>query len=223
MEESNKKIFKWVVGGLVSLVLVLMLSPFTIVSAGERVVILHLGKVDRILSEGIHWVTPLIESTEKFNVTTLKEEVTSSAASKDLQAVSAKIAVNYNLKADRVGDLWIEFKGSERQTIIDPSIQEAVKAATAKYTAEELIVKRESVRAEIQEHLIERLAPKNIIVTQVSIIDFDFSAQFNEAIESKVRAEQQALKAKNDLSRIEFEAQQKIATAEAEAKSIRLQ
>jgi regulator of protease activity HflC (stomatin/prohibitin superfamily) len=104
-----------------------------------------------------------------------------------------------------------------------PAVQEAVKATTARFTAEELITHREEVKKIIQEIVDKYVAKVNIKVEELYITDFDFSRQFAEAIESKQIAEQTALKAKRDLDRIKIEAEQKIATARAEAESLRMQ
>ena|SRR3990167_2758384 len=225
METTNNN-FMWVVysvGAFLALFLLIALTPFTIVNAGERAVVLKFGAVDRVLNEGIHWVTPFVEDIEKLDVRTQKEQVTASAASKDLQNVSAEVALNFNLVPEKVGELWKNIGEDYKVRIIDPAIQEAVKAATAKYTAEELVTKRELVRDEMKSALTVRLTNEFISVTEVSIVDFNFSAQFNTAIEAKVTAEQNALAAKNKLEQIKFEAEQRIATAKAEAESIRLQ
>jgi regulator of protease activity HflC (stomatin/prohibitin superfamily) len=222
MESSNKLVY-WLVGGFVGLIVVLWLMPFTVVDAGERVVVTRWGKVVRTLDPGVHWVTPIAESTETFDVRTQKEEVTASAASKDLQSVTAVIALNYNLDPENVGDIYQSLRKEYKTRVIDPAIQEAVKASTAKFTAEELITKREVVKEEMLGLLRVRLASEHIVASGVSIVDFDFSPDFNKAIELKVKAQQMALQAENDLKRIQFEAQQTIATANATAQSIRLQ
>ena len=223
MESSPAKLIGRGVGIFIVFLLTLMLSPFTIVSTGEKAVILHWGQIDRVLDPGIHWVTPIAESVEKMNVTTVKSEVEAGASSKDLQSVSAKIAVNYNIQADKVDTLWATFKGNQDEVIVAPSVQEAVKSATAKYTAEELVTKREQVRQDMLAILKEKLAPNYITVTGVSIVNFDFSAGFNASVEAKVKAEQDALAAKNKLEQVKYEAEQTIATAKATAESIRLQ
>lgn len=221
--ENEYSWVKWLIGGSVALIVLLAILPFTIVDAGERAVVLRLGAVDRVLSEGMHWVTPFTESVKTIEVTTQKEQVKSTAASKDLQNVTTEVAVNYNLQPDKVGELWKTFKGEHKDVLIDPSIQEAIKAATANYTAEELVTKREVVREEIEKLLIARLEPSFIHVTGVSIVEFDFSKSFNEAIEAKVTAEQNALAAKNKLEQVKFEAEQRISQAKGEAEAIRIQ
>jgi regulator of protease activity HflC (stomatin/prohibitin superfamily) len=109
------------------------------------------------------------------------------------------------------------------ERIIDPAVKESFKAAAARYTAEELISKREALKTEVRNYLRDRLKVFGIIVVELSITDFEFSQEFNKAIESKQTAEQNALRAKRDLDRIRVEAEQKIASARAEAESLRLQ
>jgi regulator of protease activity HflC (stomatin/prohibitin superfamily) len=217
------KTIGWGIGAIALVFFILFISPFTIVSVGERAIVLHLGNIDRVLSEGVHWVTPFTESVVTVDITTQKDEVEAQAASKDLQNVTARIAVNYQVDPSRVAEIYSQYLGDEQSRLIAPSIQEAVKAATAKYTAEELITKREIVRSDIVASLKEKLTPANILVSNVNIINFNFSEQFNQAIESKVRAEQDALAQKNLLEKVKYEAEQRVATARAEAESIKLQ
>lgn len=224
MENKSKvKLIIFGVGVLVSLFVLAMINPFVSVGAGERGVVLKFGKVDRIFEEGLNFRTPFIENVKIIDVKTQKEEVTASAASKDLQTVSAVIALNYHVQADKVGELWTSIGKDYKERIIDPSIQEAVKASTAKFTAEELVTKREQIKEEMRVELVARLEKMFINVDGVNIVNFDFSPQFNAAIESKVTAEQNALAAKNKLEQVKFEAEQRVTQAKAEAEAIRIQ
>lgn len=201
-----------------------LMGCFTIISPGERGVVIQLGSVqDKIMSEGFNLKVPWVQQVQKLDVKTQKEEVGVSAASKDLQTVTTKIALNYHLSTDKVNKLW-QLVGSEYKTrIIDPAIQEAVKASTAKFTAEELITKRPEVKEATKVVLAERLAREFIFVDELSIVDFDFSQSFNDAIEAKVTAEQNALAAKNKLEQVKFEAEQRMSQAKGEAEAIRIQ
>ena len=225
MDESNKT--KLVISGIVlvvALVVLAIVNPFVVISAGFKGVVLHWGAAqDKSLDAGIHWVTPISESVVKMDIRIQKEEVEASAASKDLQVVTSKVAMNFHLDSDKVNQLYKNIGKDYKERVIDPSIQEAVKSATAKYTAEELVTKRELVKEDIKTSLKSRLATDYIIVDELNIINFDFSPSFNAAIEAKVTAEQNALASKNKLEQVKYEAEQRIATAEAEAKSIRLQ
>ena len=140
-----------------------------------------------------------------------------------MQTVQSRIALNYHIAPDLASQVYQQVGTLFKERLIDPSVQEAVKAATAQFTAEELITRRGEVSTLIKEMLAERLVPRNIVVDEFNIVDFNFSEVFNMAIEAKQTAEQQALKAQRDLERIKIEAEQKITEAQAEAESQRLQ
>ncbi len=215
---------KWLIAIMVVLIGVPLLSPLTIVQAGHRGVVTQFGAVSgRVLDEGLHWVTPIVDSVTKINVQVTKEETDSSAASKDLQSVSARVAVNYHLDATKVHLLYQEVGTDFGPKIVSPATQEAVKAVTAQFTAEELITRREDVKTKMKDALRDALARRYIVLDDVLITNFDFSPEFNRAIEAKQTAQQEALRAKNELERIKTEAESRVAQAQAEAQAIRLQ
>lgn len=226
-EARRKRTIKTVVYSVIGLILfVLIVSnwPFVQVSEGERGIILKFGQAqEQVLGTGLKIVNPFSTDIEKMDVRVQKEEVTASAASKDLQTVSSKVAVTYHLDETKVLQVYKAVRQDYSNRYIAPNIQEAVKAATAKYTAEELITKREAVRDEIKTNFVDKLAGTGLIVDGISIVDFDFSGQFNAAIEAKVTAEQKAKEAENKLKQVEAEAKQSVAKAQAEAEAIRLQ
>lgn len=199
-------------------------GSFGTVGAGERGILLRFSAVTgKIYDEGLYFKFPMIESVVIIDTRIQKEQTEATAASKDLQTVNTATALNYHLDPSKVNEIFQQVGTGFRERLIDPAIQEAVKAATAKFTAEELITKREMVRSEMFKYLKEKLAIHGIIVDDVNIVNFDFSASFNKAIEEKVTAEQEALAAKNMLERIKFEAQQKIAEAEGKAKAMEIE
>jgi regulator of protease activity HflC (stomatin/prohibitin superfamily) len=149
------------------------------------------------------------------NVQVQKAESTESTATLDLQEISTTVAVNYRLDPLAVNEIYRELRQDYASRVIKPNIEESLKAATALYRAEELITKRAAVKDTFDEILAERLSVFKINVIAVSLTDFQFSAAFSDAIEAKVTAEQEALKAKNELERIRYEAQQQIIQAEA--------
>jgi regulator of protease activity HflC (stomatin/prohibitin superfamily) len=209
---------------LVIIILILLFGTFGTVGAGERGVLLQFGAVkDRVFGEGLYIKIPFAHSVTKMDVKIQKDEVPATASSKDLQVVTSRIALNYHLDPDSVNKVWQEVGRNYNVRIIAPAIQEAVKATTAKFTAEELITKREEVKEEIKANLAERLLERFIIVDEFNIIDFDFSKAFNEAIEQKVTAEQLKLKAERDLERIIIEKEQQITQAEAKAQAIQIE
>lgn len=202
---------------------ILLVSSCGTVDAGERGVRTRLGSVRGVIENGFYMKLPFIEHVKKINVQIQKEQAEAQAASSDLQTVNATVALNYNVIPENAADLYLRIGTDYKTRIIDPAIQEAVKAATAKHTAEELITKRELVRDEMKEALTVRLATDFIKVSEVSIVNFDFSPSFNQAIEAKVTAEQNALASKNKLEQVKYEAEQQVVTAQATAESQRIQ
>ncbi len=204
-------------------IVILLFSIFGTIGAGERGVKTRFGAVVGTVDQGLYAKLPFIEHVTKMDVQTQKEQTEATAASKDLQTVQASVAVNYNLDSGKVQDLFTRIGSEYKAKVIDPAIQEVVKAATANYTAEELITKRPEVTDKIQQALSDRLAENDIYVSSVSIINFDFSASFNQAIEAKVTAEQNALAAKNKLDQVTYEGQQTVVSAKAQAEAIQIQ
>ncbi len=219
---SAKTIIRLVVAFIV-VVLVVLLDPFVQVSAGERAVVTHFGNVSGELGPGLHGLMPLVTNAHIINVQTQKEQTKASAASSDLQSVSADIAVNYNVDPNKVTDLYTRIGDDYQSKIIDPAVQEVVKSVTANYTAEELITKRAQVTTDMEVALSAKLQTNDIVVSTVNIVDFNFSETFNAAIEAKVTAQQNALAAKNKLDQVTYEGQQTIVSAKAQAEAIQIQ
>ncbi len=207
-----------------ALVLFLFLKPWVQVGAGERGIVLNFGAVqENVLGEGLHLRVPVMQEIVRVDVKVQKAETNAAAASADLQDVSSTVAINYHIIPDKANIVYQSIGIHFKERIIDPAVQEVVKAVTAKYTAEELITKRPAVSDPMKLSLTERLMEHNIAVDAFSIVGFSFSKIFMEAIESKQTAEQLALKAKRDLDRIKIEAEQTVTAAKAEAESLRLQ
>jgi prohibitin 2 len=215
--------------GLVAVVVILLflfliMNPFVKIDAGERGVLLNFGAVSPdVLGEGLHLVIPVMQKVARMDVKIQKSETRSEAASKDLQDITSVIALNYHVIPDKANWVYQNVGTAFKERIIDPNVQEAVKAVTARYTAVQLIGEREKVSTAIKETLKEKLAVYELYVDGFSVIDFSFSKKFTNAIEAKQEAEQFALKAQRDLERIKIEAEQKITQAKAEAESLRLQ
>lgn len=206
------------------LIFFLILKPWSQIGAGERGVVLNFGAVkETVLNEGLHFRIPVKQEIIILDVKVQKAASVAPAASKDLQDVSSEVVLNYHIIPDKSNKLYQSLGIHFKERIIDPAIQEVVKAVTAEYTAEELITKRPSVSESMRTNLQKRLLNHYIAVDAFSIVSFSFSPVFTEAIEAKQTAEQHALKAARDLDRIKIEAEQKITAARAEAESLRLQ
>ena len=187
-----------------------------IVDSGHRGVLLHWNVVDLTnppLDEGLHFVVPFQDDVVNIEVRTLKYASEARSASKDLQTVETTVTVNYHPDKETIHRLYKNLGLDYENRVIQPAIEETVKQVTANYNAEELITKRPLVKEDIEFSIRERLNQFDVVTEVISITDFEFSSLFSRAIESKVEAEQNALKAENDLRRIEVEARQREANA----------
>lgn len=209
---------------VVALLLLLAINPFATIPAGYRGVLTTFGKPsDEVYSEGLHLIWPVAQKMNKVQVAIQKGEGEGDAASKDLQTVHTRIAINFHVRPDAAVSVFRDLGNDPGERIIVPSVQEAVKAVTARFTAEELISRRAQVRDEIVLALRERMARHGLMVDEFSIVNFNFSKTFNDAIEAKTTADQLKMKAERDLQRIEVEAKQKVSRARAEAEALALQ
>ena len=222
-KKGSFKGVKWAIAGVAALFIAA--NSFTIVPAGNTGVVLTLGEVSGTpLSEGFHLKAPFVQTVEKMSNKIQVFEAKATAVSRDLQTVNSDIVVNYRLISDKSPDMYKNV-GVEYSTIlVSPVVQECMKSATAKYNAEQLITERESVSTEVKTALDEKLNSYGIYIEKFNIVNFDFTEEFNNAIEAKQVAEQNLLKTKTEQEQAKVvaktEAEKKVIAANAEAEAI---
>lgn len=221
--KRNFKGFKWVATALA--VIIIAGASLTIVPAGNTGVVLTMGKVSATsFQEGAHFKIPFVQTVENMSNKIQVYETPASAVSKDLQTVISTLAVNYRLVSDKSADMYKNV-GLDYQTIlITPVVQECFKSATANYTAEQLITERQTVADDVKTALESKLKDYGIYIEKFNIVNFDFSTEFNNAIEAKQVAEQNLLKTKTEQEQAiviaNAEAEKKVIAAKAEAEAI---
>lgn len=221
---SKRPIWFLALAVIIFLVIIALFNSVGTIQAGERGILLRFSAVtNKVLDEGLYFKIPFVERVVSMDTKIQKEQAEAVAASSDLQTVQSTVAVNFHIDPEKVGHIYQDVGVSYKERLIDPALQESVKAATAKFTAEELITKREFVRDEIRNLLTQKLAVRGILIDDFNIVNFEFSPSFNDAIELKVTAEQQALAAKNKLEQIKFEAEQQVAEAKGKAEAISIE
>ena len=211
----------WVLGG----VWLGGCSPH-VVEAGTVGVRVEWGAVQPgAMPEGLYWSTWFKTRIVNVDTRVQKKETRASASSRDLQVVTTIIALNYRLDPAQAATVYQSIGDLPEvdQNIIDPVMQEAVKTATARYNAEELITKRPEVKQAITDYVTEALKASHVQVLDLNIVNFEFAQQYQQEIEAKQVAEQKALAATNDLRRIEVEAKQQEAIALGAANSLLIQ
>ena len=207
------------------LLLILGLNSFASVPVGHTGILLTMGKVeDSALSEGVHFKIPFAQKIISMDNRIKKLELNTEAFSKDIQTVSATLAVNYRLQADKTFSIYKSAGLSYEDNLIVPATHEVLKSVCAQYTAEELISKRAESSDKMRDELDAKLSGMGISVNDFNIIDFDFSDEFISAVESKQVAEQLKKKAATEnetaIAQAEREKQVVIKQSEAQAQSL---
>ena len=225
-----KKITKFVVLGIVALLVVILAADsFATVPVGSTGILLTFGKVEdgKALSEGLHIKLPLVQRIVSMDNRVKKLELNTEAFSKDIQTVSATLAVNYRLQAEKSFAIYKTHGTQYEQNIIVPATHEVLKSVCAQYTAEELISKRAESSDMMRDELDAKLSGMGITVTDFNIIDFDFSDEFINAVDAKQVAEQVKKKAATEnetaIAQAEREKQVSIKQSEAEAERVRIE
>lgn len=198
---------------------------FVVINAGERGVLMQFGKVQpQILDEGIHPILPIAQIVQKLSVRVQKQEISAEASSKDLQEVFTDVALNWHIIPEHVNVIYQQIgdKLAIIDRIIDPAVEEVLKAVMAKYTAEEIITKRGNVKDEVDALLTTRLSGYNIAVDDISLVHVHFSQRFRDAVEAKQIAEQEAKRADFVALKAIKEAEAKVNLARGEGEAQRI-
>lgn len=234
MENENRGVAGLIIGFVALVIIVilgLMFAPFTIVQAGDIGVVTKFGKVqDETLESGFHFVSP-IASVHKINTQTQvikfdeEDKTPLGAASKDLQDVSISVTASYHLQPNNVKTIYSQYKGADNfeSGQMEPLVRQVVKSASAQYTAEELVTKRAEFSDKVYNTLKDEFEKREVVFENFQVTNLKFSDQFTQAIELKATAVQNAEASKNKLVQVQYEAQQQIESAKAQAETIRIQ
>lgn len=218
--EKKARSFNWkklvIIAAAVIFALIIILNCFVVVDAGHTGVVVTMGSVNEgVLQEGIHAKLPFIQNVVKIDNRIQKLEVNTEAFSKDLQSVDTVLAINYRVDTAKSYSIYKNIGADYESVLVTPAVNEVLKAITSQYTAEQSVTNRTLISDGLVKGLNEKLNDLGLYVTDVNIIDFDFSDAFITAIEEKQIAQQQLLKA-------ETEKQTAITNAQAAAEAAKI-
>jgi regulator of protease activity HflC (stomatin/prohibitin superfamily) len=183
----------------------------------------RLGSIVDSYSEGLNFKIPMLESVTRFSIQIQRADIKTQAFSKDLQTMNAHLVVNHRIQKETVVSVFRNLGPSYVSNIVDPAVQEVFKAIAARYSAEKIISERNQLVSEINLAVKERLSKNEIIVTDISVTDLDFTDQFLKAVEDKQVAEQQAQMSEKLVEKAKKDAEQAIAKSRGEAEALRMQ
>ena len=198
-------------------------SAFFIVPPGEVAIKTRLGAIVDSYGEGLHFKLPFLENVTKFSIQIQRANIKTQAFSKDLQTMNAHLVVNHRIEQGTAISIYRNLGPNYVENIVDPAVQEVFKAIAARYSAERVISERNELVMEINKEVKERLTTKQIVVTDISVVDLDFTEQFLKAVEDKQVADQQAQMAGKLVEKAKRDAEQQIAKSRGEAEALRMQ
>jgi regulator of protease activity HflC (stomatin/prohibitin superfamily) len=224
MKTNNTRhlVGRWV---LILVLGTILLTPFVVVNAGERGVVMQFGKVqEKILGEGIHVIIPIVNTVKNLSVRVQNQEISAEASSKDLQDVFTDVALNWHIIPEQANAIFQQIGDGNQivEKIINPAVEEVLKAVMAGYTAEEIITNREEVKAGVDDLLTTRLANYHVAVDDISLVHVHFSERFRDAVEAKQIAEQEAKRAEFVALKAIKQAETMVNLAKGEAEAQRL-
>lgn len=214
-----------VLGAITAALLFIGLNSFVIINPGEAGVLSILGKSqDGALLEGLHFKPPLIAKVDVYDVTVQKFEVPAQSATKDLQDLTARFAINFRVDPTKVVEIRRQ-QGTLQNLVakvIAPQTQESFKIAAARRTAEQAITERAELKRDFDDALDERLRKYAVSIVDTSVVDLNFSPEFTRAVEEKQIAEQRAQRAVYVAQEAEQTAEAEINRARGKAEAQRL-
>lgn len=214
--QGNIKLIVGAVLAVVVLIALFILWPFATVPAGYVGVMTSFGAASPVTYDpGIHFRMPISQSMHNVYIGVYKAESDVAGSSKDLQQADMKVSVNFNILPTAAVGVYANLGGDPWTQVMDPAVHDVVKAVIARYDATDLIQKRDQVGQEIRESLLTRFKNIGVNVSAVNIVDFQFSKQFNDAIEAKITAQQNALRVENEIAQTKWEAQKRVVESEA--------
>ena len=223
--------------GFIFLFITIFCSVYT-VDEGEKAVVLRFGEIFRTADPGLHFKVPFIDSVKRYSTrvqkTTFGTQEPENAAgvlsaySYDQQIIeSYRISVTWIYNSGKISEVYKYFGAEQAGTIfanvVAPLVQQSTKAILGRYTAQTIVQNRAKLDNDIETTLREQLRQYPINIISIQFEDINFSASYEKIIEETAQKKQEVEKAKNELERIQIEAQQQVAQAEAKNRAVRLQ
>ncbi|MGD0829983.1 MAG: SPFH domain-containing protein [Terracidiphilus sp.] len=191
------------------------------------------GTLPGTLYPGLHFVTPLIETVESFDLRdhlftagiaedgskTTGQKIGLSVQSREGLDIGLAVTVRYRLDPNKLATVQAHLPQPADKEIVPPVVASAWRELTPAYTVQEIFsVKREEVRAKASEIITRKLGADGIVVEEVMLSDIQLPPEYAKGLEGLLLKEQQ-----DEQMGVTTEIQQKqvhIAELEAEADAV---
>ena len=208
---------------LVLAAVILIISGFYSVSSTQRGVIATFGKINpEVVDAGLHVKIPFVQTINKMSIQTVKLEENAPSYTKDIQTANVRYVLNFDPVPENMAILYSNVGPSYIAKIVTPVIEGVLKDVIGGYNAADIVGNREEVRKAVEMELAAQMPPQYVRNIRFQMVNIEYDDAFEQSIVDKQVAEQKALTAKNNTIRIQEEANQKIISAQAEAKAMQI-
>jgi regulator of protease activity HflC (stomatin/prohibitin superfamily) len=222
--------------GMVALLPLLIAASIVVVPSGMGGVrISQIGGTEPgTLYPGLHFVTPMVESVDTFDLrdhmftTGISEEGLKTAGTKNALNVQSReglniglaVTVRYRLDPNKLSSAQAHLPQPADKQLVPPVVASAWRELAPSYTVRELFAtKREEVRSQATKIITQKLAGDGIVVEEVMLSDIQLPVEYAKGLEGLLLKEQEddQLGVQTDIK----QKQVKIAELEAEAQKAR--
>lgn len=215
-----KSIIMYCLAGVMLLAFIIVPFSFHKIDTGEIAVVKVWGRAEYTKSAGTYFDLWIGKSYEKYDTKIRQTECSTMAYSQDAQTMDVKLTVQYKIQVGNVMNINKEFGSlSVLESRIQSIVEDKTKATMSLLQAMKIIEQREMISTEIIKNISEESDKYYIDIVNVLITNIDFSDAFEQAVEDKMIAEQQQLKADYEAKKAEIEAQGKLKVAMLEAEA----
>jgi regulator of protease activity HflC (stomatin/prohibitin superfamily) len=223
-EESEYRRLIRTAAGIICPVIIIAIFAFSgirVIGTTEGAAVKRFGKIDRVIYAGLHFINPVSQSLEKYDLSVRQEDLNYDAYTRDGQTVSVQMIIQYTIQKDKLAEITEEY-GSQK--LLSERITRVAEAQSktifSKQTAMSLLETRSTLGAEAYAAVSAALDENYFVsITKAEIVDISFSDSFETAIAAKVEAEQNKLRAQTeaDQAKINAERDKSVAVTRAEA------
>lgn len=219
LTQKGRKVVKY---GLIAITaLILIFASTYYIAPGYRGTLTVLGAVSQAsYNNGIGLKPPFISTMHKTDVRTKKIQGKAVTYTKDIQTAELTYVLTYNVNPESVYIIYQHIGPDYESKIVTPIISDALKDIVGRWDAQDLVGNRDKARQQILSMLNKKLNKHFFQNVSFLIVNLDYSDNFEDAIEKKVIADQRAQEAVNNTKRIKEEANQRLISADADAKAM---
>lgn len=229
MRASEKTVIKIIAAGVIALlVLAVIGNSCTVVGPTERGVVVTLGQVKGTVDSGMHFKVPFFSTIKKYDLTPIQYAKSlgigvDGAVTADKQTIGIDYELWWKYDGDKIEEIARRY--SNKDAVYEPistALREIIKDEVGRISIAQFINDQSSVSQKVAVRLKERMAYMPVEITQFSIVNLNWSADYDEAIKQTARIAQEIEQAKNSAEVSAAEASKLVKEAEAKKQAAEL-